>query len=44
MIFKAFSDEAVDGVVGKKWQFYNFNLTSDLWETPRKIKQREETK
>lgn len=42
MIFKAFSDEAVNSMVEKKWQFWNFNLTSDLWEAPRQRKQRKE--
>lgn len=42
MILKAYNDEAVNSMVEKKWQFHDFNFTSDLGEAPRKIKQRKE--
>ena len=42
MILRACTDEAVNGMVKKKkkCQFHDFNFTSDLWEAPRKIKQK----
>lgn len=41
MILRACTDEAVNGMVKKKKsQFHDFNFTSDLWEAPRKIKQK----
>lgn len=42
MILKAYNDEAVNSMVEKKWQFHDFNFTSDLGKAPRKIKQRKE--
>lgn len=40
MILRAYTDEAVNGMVENKCQFHDFNFTSDLWEAPRKTKQK----